>query len=94
MSLAQELDKCISEDFIPMQVKIRTQEDLTTYLEKCSGQTPIMEGHVCKDITKSRTLGRFRRRYFILYRGVLLYYNYKSQYEKDKGKCLVSLSCR
>ena len=74
-----------------MQVKIRTQEDLTKYLEICSGQAPIMEGHVCKDITKPLSAwDRFRRRYFVLYHGMLLYYSYKSQYEKDRKKSFVS----
>jgi hypothetical protein len=72
------------------QVKIRTQGDLSRYLEECSGQAPIMEGHVCKDISKPRVFDRFRRRYFVLYRGVLLYYNYKSQFDKDKRKGFVS----
>lgn len=69
-------------------VKIRTSEDVTRYLEICSTRTPIMEGHVCKDIHKPTVFDKFRRRYFILYRGVLLYYSSKFQYETDKRKGL------
>lgn len=74
----------------PRPVKIRTHTDLAEYLEICSSQTPLMEGHLCKDISKPKIFDKFRRRYFILYRGILLYYNYKSQYEMDKRKGLVS----
>lgn len=74
----------------PCSVNIRTNEELVEYLEVCSGQTPIMEGHLCKDISKPKIFDKFRRRYFILFRGVLLYYNYKSQYEVDKSRGLVS----
>lgn len=87
-----ELEEPMGAKTDTMQVKIRTQEDLTKYLETCSGQSPIKEGHVCKDITKPMsTLDRFRKRYFVLYHGVLLYYKYKSQYEKDRKKGFVSL---
>lgn len=71
-------------------VRIRTSEDLAEYLAMCSNQSPIMEGYACKDVSKPTIFGRFRRRYFILYRGVLLYYNHRSQYEADKRKSFVS----
>lgn len=83
----------IAGDQISSLKNLRTRKDLTQYLQICSGQEPIMEGHACKDISKPKPFDKFRRRYFILYRGVLLYYNYKSQYEVDKSKGLVSYMC-
>lgn len=73
-------------------VTIDTGDDLTNYLKFCSTQTPIAEGHGCKDIGRPTIpLDRFRRRYFVLFKGLLLYYNYKSQYEIDRKNDLVSL---
>lgn len=72
-------------------VKIDTGDDLMNYLTFCSTQTPIAEGHGCKDIGRPTIqLDRFRRRYFVLFKGLLLYYNYKSQYEIDRKNNLVS----
>ena len=72
-------------------VKIDTGDDLIDYLKFCSTQTPIAEGHGCKDIGRPTIpLDRFRRRYFVLFKGLLLYYNYKSQYEIDRKNDLVS----
>lgn len=70
--------------------KISSYDDLALKLEKCSIQTPLMEGYGCKDVRKSRTFEPFRRRYFVLYNEVLIYYQHKAQFEKDKKKGLVS----
>ena len=70
--------------------KISSHDDLALKLEKCSIQSPLMEGYGCKDIRKSRTFEPFRRRYFVLYNEVLIYYQHKAQFEKDKKRGLVS----
>ena len=70
--------------------KISTYDDLTMKLEKCSIQAPLMEGYGCKDVSRARSFEPFRRRYFVLYKDLLIYYHHKSQYEKDKKNGLVS----
>ena len=70
--------------------KITSHDDLIMRLEKCSLQSPLMEGYGCKDVSKARALEPFRRRYFVLYNGLLLYYHHKSHFEKDKKNGLVS----
>lgn len=78
---------------VPAEEKadIHNKADVAKYLEKYSLQDPIYEGYGCKDINKTRSLERFRRRYFVLYEGVLLYYKHKSNYQRDKRNGLVSL---
>ena len=73
------------------RVNIQSMEDIEKYLETFSLQDPIYEGYGCKDTSKSRSFERFRRRYFILFEGLLLYYEHKSQYNRDKKNGLVSL---
>lgn len=73
------------------QIKIGNSEDLVKYLEICSGEEPLAEGHICKDIRYPTIFNRFRRRYFVLYNGLLLYYRHKALYNSDKRKGLVSL---
>ena len=73
-------------------VKIRSDEELEKYLQICSTQPPLAEGHGCKDVEKFRTFARFRKRYFVLYEGLLLYYDHKSSYDRDKKNGLVSVS--
>lgn len=72
------------------QIKIRNSEDLVKYLEICSGEEPLVEGYLCKDISYPSFFDRFRRRYFVLHDGLLLYYKHKSHYNKDKSNGLVS----
>ena len=66
-------------------------ESIEKYLEVCSTQPPLAEGHGCKDVHKLKTFDKFRRRYFVLYEGLLLYYNHKSCYVRDKKNGLVSM---
>lgn len=72
-------------------VKIKDSDDLTKYLQLCSQLQPIAEGYVCKDVRKQRaTFEKFRKRYFVLYQGLLVYYNHKSEYTRDKKNGLVN----
>lgn len=70
-------------------VKINTCEDLEKYLAICSTEAPIAEGYVCKDTRRSKSFEKFRRRYFVLHNGVLLYYNHRSEYIRDQKNGLV-----
>ena len=54
---------------------------------------PILQGHVFKrsssGIGSKIGLASFKKRYFVLYSGVLLYYEHQSSYERDKHHELV-----
>lgn len=74
----------------PPSRKIRSREDLEKYLQLCSTQPPLAEGHGCKDVTsRHRSLDKYKKRYFVLYSGILLYYDHKSSYNKDRRNGLV-----
>ncbi len=57
--------------------------------------TPILQGHVFKQsshgIGSKIGLISFKKRYFVLFNGVLMYYRHQSSYEKDKHHGLVSI---
>ena len=71
--------------------KIQDRKDVLKYLDICSREEPIIEGHGCKDIERDGIFASYRRRYFVLYDGLLLYYCHKSEFEKDKKNGLVSI---
>ncbi len=89
--------KLVSPDPTPQPArsapKISSYDDLAMKLEKCSIKTPLLEGYGCKDVSRSRTFEPFRRRYFVLYKDLLIYYHHKSHFEKDKKNGLVSYYC-
>ena len=75
------------------QPKIYTDEEaLKKYLQACSTEPPLAESYGCKDIDQCAcvTFERYRRRYFVLYRGVLLYYSHKSHFDRDRKNGFVS----
>jgi len=73
------------------KIDLDSEIDVQAYLkEVCTIVEPIIEGHGCKDWNKSRSLFGFHRKYFVLYHGILLYYDHKSNYMQDKTKGLVS----
>ena len=69
--------------------RIESKEDLTNYLEACCMQEPSYQGYGCKDISTFGFIENFRRRYFVLYCGLLLYYKHKSNFDKDRKHGLV-----
>lgn len=71
--------------------EVENKADVSLYLkEVCSTREPILEGHGCKDMSKAWSIFGFHRKYFVLYEGILLYYDHKSSYFKDRTKGLVS----
>ena len=65
----------------------------TVDLLSLSNQTPILRGHVFKQSSDrfrhKYDLLSFKKRYFVLYKGVLLYYVHESNFEKDLHRKLV-----
>ena len=57
--------------------------------------TPILQGHVFKQSShgfgSKFGLISFKKRYFVLFDGVLMYYRHQSSYEKDKHHSMVSI---
>ncbi len=73
------------------KLDLKDGADVTMYLkEVCSVQEPLLEGHGCKDMSKTWLIVVFHRKYFVLYHGVLVYYDHQSGYSHDKKKGLVS----
>ena len=56
---------------------------------------PVLQGHVFKRSTSGigpkMGIVTFKKRYFVLYVGVLLYYEHESSYERDKHQKLVGV---
>ena len=72
------------------KIDLDTDVDVRAYLNQvCTILEPVIEGHGCKDSSKTRSWFGFHRKYFVLYDGILLYYDHKSNYLQDKSKGLV-----
>ena len=72
------------------EFELASYDSVAKYLQEvCCEKEPILEGRGCKERSTPSLLGKFHRKYFVLYDRVLLYYDDRLEYLRDKKHGLV-----